>query len=605
MDGEGSGAIARTATLLQFPHFYDPHTPYAPPAPFQPQQDTDAARYRGEVAYVDSLVGRLLTRLSSRELDESTLVAVISDHGEALGAHGERTHGFFLYDATLRVPWILRFPGVPGGTRVPGLARIVDVAPTLLDLLSLPPLDGAEGQSLVAWIENPQQPSKLSAYAETYVPRLGYGWSELRSLRRGKYKLILAPRSELYDLEQDPGETHDLLVEQPDIARALRRELETLVAEAESDVTPGPTNSDTIERLRSLGYVGGTGPVSADVSFAQLADPKDRLDLYDKLNDPWLSAVGPEDPAALDEAMGRLRAVIEEAPSIPFARSLYGELLLKAGRSPEAEAVFEELLETSGFAFTALYGLALAELELGKLDVAEDHFLRAIELEPKSTKSYLRLAQIASARGNFAEAELWLRKGIDIHPDRRLREELAEVLLHTGRPTEAVDILTELSETSASDALAFYNLGQALLATGDIARALEKLGDAARRAPDDADVHQALGNALARNGEHEAAVVEFRHAVDILPCFAGAHSNMGSALAQLGRSDEAVSSYERALSCDPDYGSAYRNLASVYLQQGRVDPAIDALRSAVRLMPEDRELKAVLDDLVAEQSRSR
>ena len=501
--------------FFTFLHFYDPHTPYDPPAPFQPAEDSDAARYRGEVAYADSLVGQLLSWLSSRDLDEKTVVALVSDHGEALGSHGERTHGFFLYEAVLRVPWIVRYPGAPRGTRVSGLARIVDVAPTLVDLLSLAPLSGVDGKSLRVLIDDPQQASELAAYAETFVPRLSYGWSELQSLRRGSHKLILAPRSELYDVEQDPGEVHDLKEEQPELYEQLRSELDALMAGAESEAVPQPTDAETLERLHALGYVGGGALASRERESGPRADPKDRLDLYQSLNDPALSSVDPNDRAELERALGILAVFAFREPPIPRALTLYGELLLKAGRASEAETVFERMLETTR-SFTALYGLAVVELEQGKIDEAEEHFLRAVELEPKSTKSYFRLAKLSRMREDLGEAEAWLRKGIEIQPDRVMKEELADVLLHSGRPSEALDVLAALVERNENDALAFYNLAQALLATGDNEGAMENLRAAIRLAPEDADVHHALGNALIRSGEHGAAVLEFQRAVEVL-----------------------------------------------------------------------------------------
>ena len=588
--------------FFTFLHFYDPHTPYDPPAPFQPAEDSDTARYRGEVAYADSLVGQFLSWLSRRELDETTVVALVSDHGEALGSHGERTHGFFLYEAALRVPWIVRYPGAPRGTRVSGLARIIDVAPTLIDLLSLAPLSGIDGESLRVLIDDPQQASELAAYAETFVPRLSYGWSELRSLRRGSHKLILAPRSELYDVEQDPGEVHDLKEEQPELYEQLRSELDALMAGAEGGVVAQPMDAETLERLHALGYVGGGAPASRERESGPRADPKDRLDLYQALNDPALASVDPEDRAELEGALSVLQVLAHDEPPIPRALTLYGELLLKAERASEAETVFERMIEPNP-SFTALYGLAVVELAQGKMDEAEEHFLRAMRLEPKNTKSYVRLAKLSRRRGDVGEAEAWLRKGIEIHPDRLLKEELADVLLHGGRPSEALDVLAALAEENESDALAFYNLAQALLATGDNEGAMENLRAAIRLAPEDADVHQALGNALIESGEHGAAVLEFQRAVEISPCFVGALGNMGSALVQLGRLDEAASSFERALSCEPDYAPAYRNLGSLYLQQGKLDAAEDALQEAVRLSPEDRELKSVLEELVARHPR--
>ena len=189
-------------------HFYDAHSPYEPPEPFLSRfRDRP---YAGEIAYVDSQVGRILQWLDTRQLTERTIVIVIGDHGESLNEHGEGTHGLFIYEATTRVPFIVRTPysGIHG-RRVPGVVRSEDVMPTVLELVGRRPVEGMDGRSLVPMLTGASSDLNLDAYSESLYARNHYGWSELRALRAGRYKYISATRPELYDLERDPAGTQE------------------------------------------------------------------------------------------------------------------------------------------------------------------------------------------------------------------------------------------------------------------------------------------------------------------------------------------------------------------------------------------------------------
>ncbi|HXV64806.1 MAG TPA: sulfatase-like hydrolase/transferase, partial [Vicinamibacteria bacterium] len=362
LDGRSEGE----SPFFAFVHFYDPHTPYESPG------DDDRARYRGEVAYTDSLVGKLLDGIEERGLASRTLVVLTSDHGESLGQHGELTHGLFVYEATLRIPLILRFPGAPAGKRIPGLARILDVTPTILDLLGLPPLRKAGGQSLVARIEG-KPLSEPVAYAETFVPRFHYGWSELRAVRRGRHKLVLAPRPELFDLEEDPEETRNLVEEEVALARSLEDELRELLNRESGPIEPSPVDTETRRKLEALGYTSAAAPEGG------LADPKDRIDLYLALNDTTLESLEPGDDG-FEDALALLERVLGNEPTVPRAYVLYGDLLLRTGRTSDAERNFEKLTEIEPDRFDGHYGLGVARARQGKFPEAKSAFERAIEL---------------------------------------------------------------------------------------------------------------------------------------------------------------------------------------------------------------------------------
>ena len=217
MGGQPEARAKRTALWV---HLYDPHDPYEPPEPFA-TQFADRL-YDGEVAWTDTLLGRLRAGLESRGLWDDALVVVTADHGEALGEHDETGHGFFAYETTLRVPLVMRGPGVAAGRALDGIVRLVDVAPTALDLLGLPALAGTyTGVSLASHLAASAPAITQMTYAESLTPLVHYQWSDLRVMRDGRWKYILAPRPELYDLAADPGETRDLSATETATARRL------------------------------------------------------------------------------------------------------------------------------------------------------------------------------------------------------------------------------------------------------------------------------------------------------------------------------------------------------------------------------------------------
>src|SRR5262249_9040647 len=212
-----------------------------------------------------------------------------SDHGEALGEHGELVHGFFLYQATLRVPLLLRGPGIRAGTQIPAVARSVDLFPTLLELSGVAVPTSAyplSGRSLAAVVGGARVTlGEAPAFAESLTPRIHYGWSDLRSIRDGRWKYIRAPAPELYDLARDPGELHNLLRDEPARARALQMALDGhLRAENSPAAAPAPSgggvHTELVEKLSALGYASGSAPDGSTSG----ADPKDKIDDYKVLN---------------------------------------------------------------------------------------------------------------------------------------------------------------------------------------------------------------------------------------------------------------------------------------------------------------------------------
>jgi choline-sulfatase len=256
-------------------HLYDPHRPYDPPEPFASRYGSDL--YVGEIAYADSQIGRLFDALDRRQLSEKTLVIVAGDHGESLGEHGERDHGVFIYESVLRIPLIIRAPGVTP-RRVSPVVRLIDVMPTVLDALGQP-APAIDGISLLELMRGGRGPA-LEAYSESEYPRR-LGWSPLRALRDGRFKLIDAPRPELFDLEHDPFEMRNVYHERRQTADAMMQRLKTVGRARRPTKDPSgadaPVPPHLRERLAALGYVSTAA--RPEPAGGTLPDPKDCINL--------------------------------------------------------------------------------------------------------------------------------------------------------------------------------------------------------------------------------------------------------------------------------------------------------------------------------------
>jgi len=255
-------------------HLYDAHTPYDVPEPYRALYAGDP--YAGEIAFADAQVGRVFDVLDQRHLWEDTTIVVAADHGESFGSHGEQGHGIFVYQDVMHIPLIVRTPGVKP-RRIGGVTSLVDVMPTVLDLAGAP-ARSVDGTSLVPLLTGAARTLDRDAYAESMYPAR-FGWSPLRALRDGRFKLIEAPRPELYDLEADPSEQENLYARRPALAAAMARRLSAIGRgwpSTQAAPTTSPTSTDVRERLAALGYVSGSRPPSASAGVP-LPDPKDRI----------------------------------------------------------------------------------------------------------------------------------------------------------------------------------------------------------------------------------------------------------------------------------------------------------------------------------------
>ncbi len=490
---------AREPWLL-WVHLYDPHYPYEPPAAFTRPGARGA--YDGEVAFADRAIGELRRAVAGRRPGPSAravFTVFAGDHGESLGEHGEGTHGFYVYDSTVTVPLVFHWPGriAPGeGAASP---RLIDVAPTVLDLLGglgAPSLPAIDGTSLRPALQGRLQ--ELPAYVETYQPWTSYGWAPLKALRARGWKLVVAPRPELYDLRADPGERRNVY----DVERRRAREILATLRAVES-APPAATarraeDPEAMARLRALGYAGAATPGPGEPPPGGLLDPKDGAELRALLTAGDLALRAGEPRRAAE----RFDAVLARDPKNRFALARSGEAFL-ALREPRR---------------------AIERLE------------RAVGLDPEQPDYRIALARAHAAAGDHrAAARQWMEVA-RLQPRRvEAWSNLGAELGLAGDPAKAVAALVEARRLEPGDPEHLVRLAFAEAAAGRPAAAAEHLRAAARELGDRFAHAAALGILLVRAGRPAEALPWLRAARPSEAEYADARRELAKLEAAAGR----------------------------------------------------------------------
>ena len=499
----------RSSPFFVWVHLYDPHDPYAPPAPWR-ERFADRP-YDGEIAFDDEAMGRIVDRIGQLGLASSTLIAIVGDHGESLGDHGEATHALFVYESTLRIPLMLSWPGqLAAGTRVRSLVRGIDLAPTILDLAGQPTLPSAQGRSLAALARGTASADSEpdSAYGETYFPLLYMDWAPLRTLQDARWKFINAPTPELYDLSRDSGEETNLAVREPGRAAAMRQGLDALTGGGPGAMNERTIDRDTAARLAALGYVGA-GPRTASPSpSGPKKDPKQMVGVF--------NAVRAANAALQDrryaEAAASARDALTRDPGNAFATLVLANAEMEQGRYREAIAGFRTYANLVPTSADAHHRVAICYSRLGDPDraLAEDE--AALAIDARFADAHLLRGGLLAARGRIDEAIRALKAAVDIDPDSATsRVGLARVLTTAGRLDEA---------------------------EAELRRALTAQ-------PDNADAHAAYGGLLVARERIDAAVAEFDRSLALRPDADDVRLDLARGLDRLGRTAAARVQFER------------------------------------------------------------
>lgn len=476
--------------FFAFIHFYDPHSPYDPPPPFVPENRSPEDLYKGELRYVDFVIGKLFDELAAQDVWKNTILIITGDHGEMLGDHQEPSHGYFIYQGAVKVPLLILMPGQPNKLTVRSTVQLADLMPTILDTLNIPIPHAVQGESF-AGIMNGKPLGRRLAMSESLTATKYFGTVPLRSIQDESYKYIESYRPELYDLKTDTKEQNNLFTEKNEIAARMKTKLDEIVkrCSAESskkDDSNRKLSPEESERLASLGYIS-PGNVAFDLHSTR--DAKDYIGSWNDLNKvttllkeeqfqesliiiQHLQAAGavPIDAEIFEarayaglgnheKAISILEKVIHKDPENSLAQMILAYSYRSTGRTDEAIAIYQELIEkrdsvlalqnyarqmlrlkrkeevlaylnrmSAAGKFTDRFASVVGEiyLSLNELDKARPYLNRALETNPDSYTTYINLSALLATEGKMTEA-------LELMESHRVQFSQADYLLQLGR----------------------------------------------------------------------------------------------------------------------------------------------------------------------------
>ena len=564
----------RDAPFFSWVHLFDAHDPYRPPEPFRSM--FPGQPYLGEVATVDAQVGRLVSWLKESNQLENTWVVVLADHGEALGAHGEATHGVLLYDETIRIPLLIRPPGGLPSKRIPHPTSLVDVMPTLLGAAGLAIPEGLDGRDLSPWMQGAPG-DDAAVYAESLYAWHHYGWAPQKALITADHKLIDSTTPELYE-RSDHKEAKNLALDQPAVLQELGIRLRTLEATqlpVEKATERVELSADRIAQLEALGYVAGATPDQDLDPDNPPPDPVQRLGILRQVQ----GARRAYQSGDLTSALKQIEAVLAADPGLVDLRTLHSTVLLRLDRIPEALATLEaaESVQPSSTTRGAMGRIFLS------IDpfIAVDHLAESVDRDPyvaTNWSAYLHalfltrqverlerealrvrtllpdlpegmgmLGVALAAKGSFTDAEPLLRAGLEENPLQPFVHASLGHLLRLRGATEEAE--THFLEEIQLQALALKSRRQLVEIYAEQQRYEEQLQQLAAleqvEAPSRMTAHssaQALFN-LERFVEAHARVQECRQ---LAPRYPGCALLEANVLKKLGHEAEALAAFEAA-----------------------------------------------------------
>jgi len=491
-------------------HLYDPHSPYDPPQPFRSQYQ--GREYDGEVAYVDSQLARLFRRLKQTGRYDNSLIVLVSDHGESLGEHGEKEHGFFLYRSTTHVPLIVKLPAdkrvSESERRITRPVETIAVAPTIVELLAVKDPIQAQFQtgSLFA-----TQSQRQTAYAETFYPFSSFGWSPLHSVETGRFKYVEAPQPELYDLSADPAEKNNIAAQQPAMLAELQADLKRRLASASkfgSTPQDSQLSPETTEKLRSLGYFAYKTPVSAEALAKGLPDPKAKLEEFN--------------------------AILEAGDAFHSGNFRRGEALLARVQEQEPQL------------YLIPFMLGEAKAKQQDWPAAQAHFQHALSLNPNFDQAMTGLARALRLQNNNAKARELLEKALKENPNNfRAWYELGKTEASVN-PAAARAAFEKTIAIQPNFSFAHRDLGMLLFQQKSYPAAAKQLSEAARLGVSDPELWNFLGICQSRMNQLAAAVQSYKRALALNPNLAEAHLNLAFAYERLKNAPAAAKEYQLA-----------------------------------------------------------
>jgi arylsulfatase A-like enzyme/predicted Zn-dependent protease len=547
---------AKSGKFFAWVHLYDPHTPYEPPPPFDKKYRHP---YLGEIAFADSQLGRLWDFLGKNGLRDNTVIAFMADHGESLGAHQEASHGFFVYQEVLHVPLIFVTPFARLRKRTSKqVVSLADVMPTVLEMAGLPAPAEVQGRSLVPQFFDPEAGAAEGgwAYSETFYPRFHYGWSDLKSYQDRKYKLILAPELELYDLENDPGEQRNLADTNPQVTRDLFARATQFIDRASKNavsVDMSRMDEETKQRLAALGYVGSFMDASK-LQGRKLANPREKIGVFNRLGQA--RELGLEGKG--DEGAALIKGIIAEDPEIVDAWFSLGNIYFQQRKFKDAFSAFSKALEKKpDDAFTVI-NLANSYVGLGKPAEAETLILGFLQKGFQDSQLYHLLGTLKYAQKKYDEAVAYFEKCLT---------------------------LNSASAASHSSLAAIY------IVKDDLVRAEEHIVQAREINPKLHNLYYNWAQLYEKKNEPDQAAAAYLKELEYSPKNFKASFNLARIYRQQGREEDELAFLNRTKGLNPEFPLTYFYLARIDLNRNRdYEEAVALVKKGIELGPEKSDL---------------
>jgi arylsulfatase A-like enzyme/predicted Zn-dependent protease len=543
----------RQKRFFTWVHLYDPHTPYDPPSPFKEKYPN--RYYLGEIAYTDYQLGRLWRYLEDNDLLSSTILVFVSDHGESLGEHKESTHGFFIYQEGIHVPliFVTPFKRLHGITRS-SVVSLMDVMPTILDMADVPIPSYVQGQSLLPLLMGDEALKSKFAYSETFYPRFHYGWSELESVQDERFKLIIAPRLELYDLIDDPEEGNNLLATLPEEARRLKNLADDFIERSSQNAFKldySHIDEEARQKLSALGYIGTFTDLSS-LDEKKPGDPKDKIVVFNQLSEARELGLKGD----FEGAVALVEKIIQEDPDVIDAYFTLGNLYYKERKFEEALKSFFEVLERKpDDAFTAI-NIANSYISMGDFDEAEKFLLSIIDALPPDSQIHFILGNVNNFQKDYDEALKNYKKCLELNP---------------------------------SSASAYNAIGGIYVIQGNLVEAEDYLEKAMDLNPQLRNLHYNLAQLYEAKDDLQQAIKEYQAELENIPHNFRASFNLSRIYRILGQSEDELRYLEKTREINPDFPLGYFLLADLYNRIGDSFKSFEYARKGKELIESNSE----------------
>jgi len=488
-------------------HYFDPHSPYDPPAPFKTRYT--GREYDGEIAYTDKIIGELLTALKEQNLIQKTLVVLTSDHGEGLGEHKEKTHGIFIYDSTLRVPLIFYNPQIfPQHRIITDPASLIDVMPTVLDLMGFSHPSNIQGKSLKSALFGQEFSHQEYFYIESVAAMLDRNWAPLQGIRTEQWKYILAPIPELYDIKRDPQELKNIIEKNPETAKKLKDKLNEIIEDHSSSYATqayhAEMDKETREKLGSLGYVR----LNAQPQAKELPDPKAMIEVDNLFNEAIIAS----EKGELERASQLYKNLLSNQPDFIIGYEYASYNLYKMGKLNKAIDLLEKAVHQNLVTKSLLARLGLYYQETGRIKESIDILERVIQKNK-----------------DYAEAFNYL--GVSYY--------------QAGQLPKAIESFQKALSLDKHYAMAMNNLGNCYLALENYDQAEQNYKQAIAADPKLDSPYNGLGVVYFRKGEINQSIEQWEISLQINPLQSDTLYNLGRVYLSQGNKEKALELFEQ------------------------------------------------------------